>query len=128
MTPWWPVAWEIYSGEVTQLWFHRGRVLSSPKLAGQSSRKLGCWTAFQRLGSSPLSLLCKDTEQNASASGSCLPRFPNAWPHSFSHSFTLLLHTHLSRPPGSVAGTRDIEMNNTRNAVVKELALWEGRK
>lgn len=119
---------KVSPGEATQLSPHVGRVLSSPKLAGQSSRKPGRWTAFQRLGSSLPSLLCRDTEQRASTSGSCLPKLPNAWPHSFTHSFTLVLHTHLSRPRSSVAGTGDTEMNNTRNAVVKELALWEGRK
>lgn len=112
----------------TQLQFDVGRVLSTPKLAGQSSRKPGCGAAFQRLGSSLLSPFCKDTDENASASGSCLPEFPNAWPHSFTHSSPLLLRTHLSRPRSGVAGTGDIEMNNTRKAVVKELALWEGRK
>lgn len=123
-------------------WFPRGQRLekksairrSDPVMAGRSSplswpgRVPGHSAAFQRLGSSLLSLLCKDTEQSSSTSSSCLPKFPNAWPHSFTHSFTPLLHTHLSRPRSSVAGTGDIEMNNTRNAVVKELALWEGRE
>lgn len=46
---------------------------------------------------------------------------------SFTPSFTLLLHTHLSSPRG-VSGTGGREMNNARGPVVKELTFWQGRK
>lgn len=99
----------------------------SPPLSwpGRVPGSQGAGRLFKDLGHRCSLLSAKIQRRTAArASGSCLPAFPNAWPHSFTHSSPLLLRTHLSRPRSGVAGTGDMEMNNTR----KELALWEGRK
>ena len=76
---------------------------------------------LQRLFSPPAKM------QKVSSSCSWLHRLLSARPHSFTHSLTLLLHTHLSSSR-SVSGTGDTEMNRTRGPVVKGRTFWPGRK
>ncbi|KAF6094799.1 hypothetical protein HJG60_011891 [Phyllostomus discolor] len=89
---------------------------------GTAPRKPGSRQVFRDCSLSPPAKM-----QKVSSSCSWLHRLLSARPHSFTHSFTLLLHTHLSSSC-SVSGAGDTEMNRTRGPVVKERTFWPGRE
>lgn len=94
---------QFISGGRTQLCLHVG-VCSAPQSHRAGFQEAGLLSRFSK--SEVIAVLSSlQKPQTSAPPSSQLPRFLNAWPHSFTHSFTSLLHTHLSQPC-SVSGTR----------------------
>lgn len=89
-------------GGRTQLCLHV-EGCSAPQSCRAGFQEAGLFSRFSK--SEVIAVLSSlQKPQTSAPPSSRLPRFLNAWPHSFTHSFTALLHTHLSRPCG-VSGT-----------------------
>lgn len=87
---------QFISGGRTQLCLHGG-VCSAPQSRRAGFQEAGLLSRFSK--SEVIAVLSSlQKPQTSAPPSSRLPRFLNAWPHSFTHSFTPLLHTHLSLP------------------------------